>query len=397
MVQLCSKCKESKPLTAFHKDKTHASGYKSWCMVCRSIKQGCDDIKAGRFRVVAPNEFDDDESVDILFDDVDDVIPSAGFNIKGTSTLYDAEGNVKARWVKTNRQQEDKHQALLDAMSTIADKWTGLAEPVKVPKMVDEDLLSAYVFGDPHIGLHCWGDETGNNFDLKIAERELYTAVDHLVEIAPASKRALVVSLGDFFHADNRNSTTTGGTPVDSDGRWSKVMSVGIRLMRRVIDRALTKHEHVTFIPEFGNHDFHSSILLGLCLSQFYENEPRVTIDTSPEKFHWYRFGQNLIGVTHGDTVKLNELGSIMACDRPVDWGETLYRYFLVGHVHHSQVKELHGCIVETFRTLAPGDAWHRGKGYRSGRDMSCLVLHREFGQINRHTVGISQIQGLNR
>lgn len=320
----------------------------------------------------------------------------SGFHVKGVSTFYDGDGNVKGQWVKTNKDQDEKYQMLLDAMSTIADRWTGLAEPVAAPTMTDDDLLCVYPMGDPHIGMFSWASETGHNFDLAIAERDLYTAVDHLVDLAPPAKHGLLVNVGDFYHADNRNSTTTGGTPVDSDGRWPKVMSVGVRLMRRMIDRALEKHEHVTIINSNGNHDWHGSIMLAICLAQFYEREPRVTVETAPTKCHYYRFGKVLIGATHGDTIKLAELGGVMACDRAEDWGDTFYRYWLTGHIHHDTVKELKGCIVESFRTLAPSDAWHKGQGYRSGRDMKLLVMHREHGQIMRHVVGINQIHALN-
>jgi hypothetical protein len=51
--------------------------------------------------------------------------------------------------------------------------------------------------------------------------------------------------------------------------------------------------------------------------------------------------------------------------------------------------------IVETFRTLASSDAWHHHSGYRSGQDMKCDVIHREYGRTNRHVVGIRQIWGV--
>ncbi len=294
--------------------------------------------------------------------DGDEPEPPPGYHIKGKSTLY-RDGEVVLEWVKTSKDADQRVQMLLDAMSKIADKWMGLAEPVVAPAVSDDDLLVTYGMGDPHIGM-----------------------------FSPA-KRALIVNVGDFFHADTRGNTTTSGTPVDSDGRWPKVLATGVRLMRRCIDRALMKHDHVTVITEIGNHDWHTSIMLATCLAQFYENEPRVTIDTSPAKFHWYRFGKVLIGTTHGDTIKLMDLGEIMAADRPQDWGETQYRYWLTGHVHHDQTKELRGCIVRTLRTLAPSDAWHKGQGYRSGQDMRCMVFHREWGQINEHTVGIAQVR----
>ena len=100
-----------------------------------------------------------------------------------------------------------------------------------------------------------------------------------------------------------------------------------------------------------------------------------------------------LLGFVHGDTTKDAQLPGIMAHDRKVDWGETDYRHFYSGHIHHDTVKEFPGCTVEHIRTLAASDAWHHGSGYRSGRDMKCDIWHREWGRRARHIVGIRQIR----
>ena len=317
-----------------------------------------------------------------------------GFSVKGVSTLYGEDGAVRQQWVKTKRDEDDKIAALLDAMSEISHTWQGLAVPVKKPKgHLDEDLLAVYPMGDPHLGLHSWAQETGQPFDLAIAERDLFAAVDHLVGLAPPAKQALIISLGDFFHADSAAATTTAGTRVDVDTRWAKVLGVGIRTMRRCIDRALERHGEVRVVCELGNHDFSSSMMLALCLQQYYENDPRVEVDTSPSKYHWYRFGLNLLGITHGDTCKPVKLAGIMACDKPKDWGETQHRYWYTGHIHHDRAFEDNGVLIESFRTLAPKDAWHSGQGYRSGQDMKMDLLHKEHGRIQRNTVGIAQVQ----
>lgn len=316
-----------------------------------------------------------------------------GYSVKGVSTFYGPDGEVRGQWVKTKRDEEAKISAMLDALSTISHSFASAADPAPPPReILDEDLMCVYPMGDPHLGMHAWAQETGQAFDVAIAERNLCAAVDHLVALAPRAKRALILNLGDFFHADSTAATTTAGTRVDVDTRWGKVLSVGIRAMRRCIDRALEKHEIVDVVCEIGNHDAGTSIMLALALAQFYEREPRVRVDVSPAKFHWIRFGKVLIGVTHGDTAKMKDLAEIMACDRAVDWGETVHRYFYTGHVHHDVVKELRGVTVESFRTLAPADAWHRGQGYRSGQDMKMDVIHSKFGKINRHIVGIHQL-----
>lgn len=316
-----------------------------------------------------------------------------GYRQKGVSTLIGKDGEVKQYWVKTTKETESP-QSILEAF-TEAVESTEIRRRSIIPRATthNADLLTVYPMGDPHLGMLSWPLETGQDFNLEIAERNLVDAVDHLVGLAPASETALIVQLGDFFHADNMEARTArSGHSLDVDSRWAKVLRVGILAMVRCIDRALEKHARVRVINEIGNHDDHSAVMLSVCLSHHYRLNPRVEIDTSPSTFHWYEFGQNLIGVHHGHGVKAEKLPGVMACDQAEAWGRTTHRFFYVGHVHHETVKEFPGCVVETFRTLAARDAWHHGAGYRAGRSMVCDVLHRTRGRIIRHSVGVEEL-----
>ena len=320
-----------------------------------------------------------------------------GFTLKGVSTYYrvkeDGTKEPVGQWVKTKADEEAKLAALLEAVARIAEPFRGLIEPAAEPAVVDADLLCVYPFGDPHIGMLSWAEETGQNFDLKIAESTLVAAVDKLVEIAPPAEQALIIPLGDNVHSDNLiNRTSRSHAALDVDGRWAKLLHVAIRTFRRCIDRALLKHKRVHVIVEIGNHDDQTAIVIALALELAYEKDPRVTVDTSPAKVHYYKFGKCLLGVTHGDTIKKEQLGPIMAVDRKEDWAATEHRRFYTGHIHHDTLREYPGLIVESFRTLAARDAWHAGQGYRSGQDMKCHVWHREDGLIDQHTVGIRAI-----
>jgi hypothetical protein len=316
-----------------------------------------------------------------------------GYHVKGVSTLYDGDGLVKARWVKTNKAQDDNRKWILDAIANIAEGWPLQASAVELPKHSDDDLLCVYPMGDPHIGMLAWAPETGENFDLAIAERNLVNAVDHLALLAPPAKRALIATVGDTFHSDGLANTTTKGTRVDVDGRTRKMIDVGVRTFRRVIDRALLHHDEVEVKIAPGNHDALISIFLQVALGQFYENEPRVRVDPSPESFLWYRFGANLLGINHGHLATADALMQAMAVDCAQDWGQTRHRRIYKGHLHHEITKEVPGVTVDTLNTLASSDDWHRRSAYRSTRHMRMDIIHREFGLINRHIVGIEQLQ----
>jgi hypothetical protein len=307
--------------------------------------------------------------------------------------LYGASGEVVQQWVKTNANQASAVRALEVAIAEMVDPIRGTSEPVAAPQHSNDDLMCAIPIGDAHVGLYTWAVETGEDFNLEIAERNMFAAVDHLIDMAPPAATLLLCNLGDFLHGDDStNRTAKSGHALDIDTRWSKVIGVAIRVKRRCIDRGLQKFGRVINWDVEGNHDPTSSVMLRHVMQALYEKEPRVTVDMTPGKFHYLRFGSNLIGATHGDTVKLPELAGIMACDRPQDWGETKYRHWYSGHVHHSRLQEYPGVIVESFRTLAPKDSWHAGQGYRSGRDLTLDVFHKRWGRINRHIVGIEQV-----
>ena len=316
-----------------------------------------------------------------------------GYHVKGVSTLYDGDGLVKQRWVKTNKEADDAIASLLKACERLADSWPSIADPVPAPNHEVDDLLVVLPMGDPHIGMLAWEQECGENFDLEIAERNLVAAVDHLIALAPKARRCLLLTVGDTFHSDGLSNSTTKGTRVDVDGRTAKMLQVGIRTFRRAIDKSLAVFDDVDVKIGRGNHDHLLALVLSIALQQYYENEPRVHIDPSPEEFHWYRFGANLLGVTHGDKAKSMELMGTMAVDRAKDWGETRHRRIYAGHLHHEITKEVHGVTIDHLNTLAGQDDWHRRMGYRSTRHMRMDVFHREDGFINRHIVGVEALR----
>lgn len=317
----------------------------------------------------------------------------APYVVKGTSTLYNKEGQVAAQWVKTKLDETHAREAIEEWVRWLVEDAKGLSPSVAQPLHICSDLLTVYPMGDPHFGMHSWAAETGDNFDLKTAERLTYAAIDRLVNSAPPSETALILELGDFFHADNNMAVTPrSGNSLDVDNRWAKVMQVGLRAMVYVIQRAMEKHANVICRIVAGNHDPHSSYALALGLDAFFHGQDRVKIDLSSAPYWYYKFGKILIGTTHGDLCKTDKLPAIMAADRASDWGTTDFRYWYHGHIHHDSVKEFPGCMVESFRTLAAKDAWHSGAGYRSGRDMKALVLHKNHGEIERHRVDISML-----
>jgi hypothetical protein len=319
----------------------------------------------------------------------------AGYRLRGVSTLLGADGEVKQTWVKTAPDTLSPDALLAEFRAAIEGADIAARAPLAAPRhMSVADLLSVYAWGDPHIGMLAWHLECGEDFDLGIAEDLMFGAVDKLVSLAPPSEEAVLVSPGDFYHMDNQfNRTTTGTHQLDVDSRLGKVFRVGMSVSTRSIDRSLEKHKRVTVLFVPGNHDGTLSLLLPMMLAYYYRNEPRVTIDTSPSPFMKYRFGKCLLATTHSDKVKLGDLAEVMACDWPKDWGDTEFRHWYVGHLHHRIVKEMRGCTVEVLPTLAAKDSYHHAHGYRALRSMKLDVWHREYGLQCTNVVGIKELR----
>lgn len=319
-------------------------------------------------------------------------VPSP-YLVKGVSTYYDKDGAQRGQWVKTTLANDQAEQIIRQFILDLAQDVKGKAPNVKPPKHTNADLLAVYPMGDPHFGMYAWAAEAGNDFDVEKAEALTCGAIDRLIASAPDAETAIVLPLGDLIHADNsKNATPNSGAALDVDTRWARVMQIGLRALIYCIVQALVKHKKVIVRVISGNHDPHASIAIALALDAYFHGNDRVKVDLSPAAHWYYTFGKVLIGSTHGDTTKQKDLLGVMASDRPQEWGAASYRYWYCGHIHHVEQKEYPGVIVEYFRTLAPKDAWHAQQGYRSGRDMCCIVHHKQFGEIERHRCDIGML-----
>jgi len=314
----------------------------------------------------------------------------AGHLVKGVSALVDPEGREIVKWVKTKEGADGPD--IIEALKEAFKEYDGRAPPVEAPKTVDADLLTLMPANDWHVNLLTWNREVGQNWDLKYAERIIGGAIEDAIGRSPASGTAIVLGGGDLLHADtNENRTAKSGNILEADGRHQKSLEVAQRLKVRMIDAALARNERVIVRVLQGNHDEYSSVAITYFLQAYYRNEPRIIVDTDASLFFWHRFGQVMLGATHGHTVKLAQMPSIMAHRRAEDWGKSKFRYVHGFHIHHQSkvATEGNGVIAESHQAPIPQDAWHHGSGYLSGRSVQTITYHRHFGEISRVRVAI--------
>lgn len=309
------------------------------------------------------------------------------------SRLTRGDGSVVSEWQTYKPGEVDRARLMLDAWKLHVEEYRGIAPPVPTPAMTDDDTMTVYPLGDPHIGMLSWAPECGDHFDTKIAVRELTQCVRLMVASAPPSSQAIITNLGDFLHAQDDTQLTPGHkNKLDVDGRHSKVLRAGLNLLRGIVDAALERHDTVTIRNLPGNHDPQVAAVLAMWLAAVYEGAPRVIVADAYAPHQFDVFGATLIGWHHGDGTPINDLPALMAADMGEAWGRTTFHVWHTGHIHHLTRKEFPACVVESHRTMAARDGFH-ARRYRSGRSLSAITYHREFGEVARASVGIERVR----
>lgn len=311
-----------------------------------------------------------------------------GLKMRGTSQLF-RKGEVEPvlEWIKTSTDEQARAQAIRDAYSAMADDLPRLSA-VPAPNDMNAALCNLYTLTDSHVGMLAWGKESGADWDLKIAEETLTGCFRQMVDSSPRAAVGIVNQLGDFLHYDGMVAATpTSGHPLDADGRFSKMVTTAVRILRRVVDMALSKHKKVIVLMAEGNHDIASSVWLRVLFRALYENEPRVQVIDSELPYYVHRHGKTMLAFHHGHLRKNDQLPILFASQFPQIWGETTKRYAHCGHRHHSEEKEHSGITVIQHPTLAARDAYAARGGWVAERAVTAISYHSEYGQVGRVTI----------
>lgn len=314
------------------------------------------------------------------------------FVIKRISTNYKgpAEDNdVTQQWVVSKPDDARRYELIRQAFESLA-----LDLPRLKPRLyaggglLNVDLINVYTLTDCHVGMQAWGKETGDDWDLEIAESTLVGCFQEMMNGAAAAETCVIAQLGDFLHYDGLTAITPShGHHLDADGRFSKMVQVAIRILRRVIELALTKHKKVHVVMAEGNHDLASSVWLRHLFSALYENEPRVELVDRELPYYALQFGKVMLAWSHGHLAKKEKLPLLFADMYDEMWGATKKRYVHCGHMHHEDIKMHTGMTVHQHPTLSARDAYAARGGWAAMRQVTGLTYHRTFGQVASNTV----------
>jgi hypothetical protein len=310
------------------------------------------------------------------------------------STYYEKTETSPAAWVIGNLKQEAYNTLIKSAIGEFLED----VAPITVapaPIDVQGDIIPWIQIGDAHIGMLAHAAETNENFDLKIAEQELCTAIGMLIDEMPNCERIVINDLGDATHYDNITGTTAqSGHQLDFDGRHPKMLRVYSRTMRFIVDKVLEKARFVDVIINQGNHSRVNDFWMRELLTVAYGHTGRVTVLDNDNVFIPYRMGNTFVMTSHSDKCPPTRLVGVMTADYRKDFGETEHHLIDTGHVHHHFVsKEYPSVIIESWNHLAANEKYSHDNGWRSRKSITVLLRSKTYGDVGRRVLPIQEIR----
>ena len=312
-----------------------------------------------------------------------------GYKLTGVSTLYNADGNVTAQWVKSKSDQARQLEILLERLE---EGSTGYKPFKKTPKTKqnDSDLLTLITITDFHLGMYAWAAETSEAWDVAISRDVFLNAVQDMIDGSPKSGTGVLNQLGDFLHFDSLDAVTpSSGHLLDADTRYGKIVELSIEVMTEAVVMMLKRFEKVVVVQAEGNHDMAGSVWMRKHIKQVFKNEPRVEVIDNEFPYYAYLHGEVMLGFHHGHKVRLAQLHKLFASEPRFRemWGQAKNTYIHTGHYHHERVIEDGGAISEQHPTLSSRDSYATRGGWVSQRGAKAITYSKTEGEIHRITV----------
>lgn len=300
----------------------------------------------------------------------------------------------KAREV---RNQIDQENTQAEVLETWIDKLrkSGPISPPSLPQETRDSVtckeLEVCIL-DPHFGMQCCTPESDHPWNMDLAEETCLWAIDGLLKLAEPFgpfERIIFPFGNDYLHADNIYHTTTKGTPQPDMYSWPEVYRRGKDLAIKMVEM-LKRVAPVKIYQIPGNHSYHSDYTIGMILDAYFHRDANVEVDCSSSPYKFHRFGSNLIGFEHGNSIPPIRLASLMANMRPRDWAETSFREFHLGDQHRKATAkpssfEEQGVSIEYLAGLTPPNMWHKTHAFNfQKRGAVAFVWDYSLGQQGR-------------
>ena len=305
------------------------------------------------------------------------------------------ESQVKHYWYKGKHysinvkggSDFDSKDFIFDLVNEIKT-WSPKYAKIARKNSTSEPHCLVFDPADIHIGKICSRFETGEEYNSQIAVQRVLSGLEGILsKSSPFNIDKIIFIAGnDILHTDNTKRTTTAGTPQDTDGMWYDNFIMAKKLLIDIIERLMSVADvEVVYNP--SNHDYMSGFMLLQCIEAWFSKCKNVTFNNDMSHRKYTVYGNNLIGSTHMDGAKAQDLPLLMAHEAPTDWANCKHRYIYGHHVHHKTSKDIMSVCVETLRSPSGTDSWHHRNGYQHApKAVEAFIHHRDFGQVARLT-----------
>ncbi len=304
-----------------------------------------------------------------------DTVKHAWLKDKGISMF------VKNPTFNTRERNNFKDQLLKDLQA-----YSPSFKPIKRKASKDAKLLVIDP-ADIHIGKLADAFETGTEYNSQIAVQRVREGVEGILKEASGSNidKILFVGGNDILHTDTPQRKTTSGTPQDTDGMWYRNFLMAKDLYVEILEKLIAVADvHFVFNP--SNHDYTNGFFLANVIETYFKDCKNITFDCSISHRKYFRYHNNIIGTTHGDGAKQNDLPLLMATETP-HYSECKKRYIYIHHIHHKVSKDFPGVTIESLRSPSEADSWHHRKGYQHNPvAIEGFLHHKKYGQVMRLT-----------
>ncbi|WP_037500765.1 hypothetical protein [Sphingomonas jaspsi] len=313
------------------------------------------------------------------------------------TTVHFKNGQKVEEWVRFAIDDEQFIGSVKDAITAFCEEAPKIEPIGTVPSALqcNSDVIPWINIGDAHFGMIAHASEVGFDFNLQIAEAEMKAGIGQVIDELPYYDRLVIQDMGDFTHYENTSKVTERSRhSLDVDGTMPQLIEVYTRTMRWIIEKALTKAKVVDVIINQANHSRSNDWWMAQLLRAVYGESGRVNVIDNSSPFIAYRMGNVLVLCHHSDLVKPKGLADIMTCDFRKDYGETLFHYVDIGHVHHEMVVKQHPSVrVESFNQLARPDKYAFEGGWRNRNSLTVVFRSKTFGEIGRRVLPIEELQ----
>lgn len=299
---------------------------------------------------------------------------------------YDENGKKVGTYNVKNPQYtkdiELVRDALIEEMKAAAPIYPTIKrEPCKDPHLLVVDLA------DLHVGKLCSAFETGEAYDSQIAVKRAKEWVESILQKCMwyNIEKILFVGGNDILHIDTPKRTTTSGTPQDTDWMRYDNFLMAKKLLVDILETLLVVADvHFIYCP--SNHDYMSGFMLCDSVYSRFAKNANITFDVDMKHRKYFRYYNNLIGVTHWDWAKERDLPLLMA-EESLDWSTARQRYIYWHHLHHKTSKDYVGVTYETLRSPSATDSRHARNWYQHAKQaLEGFIHHPEHWQIARFT-----------